>query len=64
MKLSVYPVSVEIYDDEMKQLVATVETNDEVTCKIQILQVVSWNDWMDLSESVRKAMHMMGMEYV
>jgi hypothetical protein len=62
MKLSVYPVSVEIYDDEMKQLVATVETNDEFTCKVQVLQVVGWNDWMDLSDAVRTAMHMMGMQ--
>jgi len=61
MKLAVNPVSVEIYDEETKHLVATVEANDDVTCKVQILQMVGWNDWLDLTDAVRRAMHMMGM---
>ena len=63
MKLSVNPVSVEIYDEEMKHLVATVKMYDDVTCKVQVLQVVGWNDWLDLTDAVRKAMHMMGMQH-
>jgi hypothetical protein len=61
MKLSVNPVTVEIYDEEMKHLVATVESVDEVVCKVEILQVVGWHDWLDLTDAVRRAMHMMGM---
>jgi len=45
----------------MEQLTATVKMNDVVTVKVEILQVVGWNDWMDLTDAVRKAMHMMGM---
>ena len=63
MKLSVNPVSVEIYDEGMKHLVATVDMNDDVTCKVQILQMVGWNDWLDLTDAVRRAMHMMGMQH-
>lgn len=63
MKLSVNPVSVEIYDEEMKHLVATVDMNDDVTCKVQVLQVVGWNDWLDITDAVRRAMHMMGMQH-
>ncbi len=62
MKLSVNPVSVEIYDEEMKHMVATVDMNDDVTCKVQVLQVVGWNDWLDLTDAVRRAMQMMGMQ--
>jgi len=61
MKLSVNPVTVEIYDEEMKHLVATVESVDEGVCKVEILQVVGWHDWLDLTDAVRRAMHMMGM---
>jgi hypothetical protein len=62
MKLSVNPVRVEIYDEEMKHFVATVDMNDDVTCKVQVLQVVGWHDWLDLTDAVRRAMHMMGMQ--
>jgi len=64
MKLSVNPVTVEIYDEEMKRLAATVESVDEVVCKVEILQVVGWNDWLNITDAVRKAMHMMGMHEV
>jgi hypothetical protein len=60
-RLSVTPVKVEIYDDEMQHLVATVQMNDEVTARVEILQVVGWTDWLDLTDAVRRAMHMMGM---
>lgn len=60
-KLSVYPTRIEVYDDEIGNLVATVQQNDEVTVKVEIMQVIGWNDWMDLTDAVRRAMHMMGM---
>ena len=61
MKLSVYPTRIEIYDEDMEQLTATVQMNDEVTVKVEIMQVVGWHDWLDLTDAVRRAMHMMGM---
>jgi hypothetical protein len=61
MKLSVTPTRIEIVDEEMEQLTATVQMNDEVTVKVEILQVVGWHDWLDLTDAVRQAMHMMGM---
>jgi hypothetical protein len=60
-RLSVTPVRVEIYDDEMQHLVATVQMNDEVTARVEILQVVGWTDWLEVTDAVRRAMHMMGM---
>ena len=60
-RLSVYPTRIEVYDDEIGNLVATVHQNDEVTVKVEIMQVIGWNDWMDLTDAVRRAMHMMGM---
>jgi hypothetical protein len=62
MKLSVYPTRVEIGEDERNNLVAIVEANDNNTVKVEIfLPALGWYDWMDLSDAVRKAMHMMGM---
>jgi hypothetical protein len=62
MKLVVNPVKIEIYDEEMHgHVVATVEAVDGIVARVEIKQVVGWNDWLDLSDAVRKAMHMMGM---
>ena len=62
MKLIVNPVKIEIYDEEMHgHVVATVEAVDGIVARVEIKQVVGWNDWMDLTDAVRKAMHMMGM---
>jgi hypothetical protein len=62
MKLSVYPTRIEIGEDERNNLVAIVEANDNHTVKVEIfLPALGWNDWLDLSDAVRKAMHMMGM---
>jgi hypothetical protein len=60
-KLSVYPTRIEVYDDEIGNLVATVHQNDEVTVKVEIMQVIGWNDWLEITDAVRRAMHMMGM---
>ena len=59
MKLSVTPTRIEIDDDEMKTLMATVTMVDGVCVKVELPSVVGWNDWLDLSDAVRKAMHMM-----
>lgn len=40
-------------------LLATVEAIDEVAVKIEINHPVGWNDWLDLTDAVRKAMLMM-----
>ena len=65
MKLVVSPVKIEIYDEEMHgHIVATVEAVDGIVSRVEIGQVVGWNDWLDLSDAVRRAMHMMGMHEV
>jgi len=61
MSLSVLPTRVEILNEEMKQLVATVEAVDEVACKVEICQIVGWDDWLNVADAVRRAMHMMDM---
>jgi len=30
---------------------------------VELPSVVGWHDWLDLSDAVRKAMHMMGMQH-
>jgi hypothetical protein len=61
MKLSVYPTRIEIIDDETKTLMATVTMVDGVCVKVELPSVVGWHDWLDLTDAVRRAMHMMGM---
>lgn len=64
MKLVVNPVKIEIYDEEMHgHIVATVEAVDGIVARVEIKQVVGWNDWLDLTDAVRRAMHMMGMQH-
>jgi len=36
---------------------------DGVCVKVELPSVVGWHDWLDLSDAVRKAMHMMGMQH-
>jgi hypothetical protein len=63
MKLAVNPVKIEIYDEEMHgHIVATVEAVDGIVSRVEIGQVVGWHDWLDLTDAVRRAMHMMGMQ--
>ena len=65
MKIVVNPVKIEIYDEEMNgHIVATVEAVDGIVARVEIKQVVGWNDWLEITDAVRKAMHMMGMHEV
>lgn len=43
-------------------VVATVELVDDVTVKVNINQYVGWNDWLDLTDAVRKVMVLMEVE--
>lgn len=40
-------------------VVATVSLVDDVAVKIDVRQVIGWNDWNDLADAVRKVMLMM-----
>jgi hypothetical protein len=59
MKLSVSPTRIEIVNKENDRLVATVVAVDEAAVKVEFFQAVDWNEWLNLTDAVRKAMHMM-----
>lgn len=40
-------------------VVASVELVDDVTVKVNVNQYVGWNDWLDLTDAVRKVMLLM-----
>jgi hypothetical protein len=61
MKLSVTPTRIEIDDAEMQTLMATVTMVDGVCVKVELPSVIGWNDWLEITDAVRRAMHMMGM---
>jgi hypothetical protein len=62
MKLSVTPTRIEIVDEEMKSIAATVTMVDGVCVKVELPSVIGWNDWLEITDAVRRAMHMMGMQ--
>ena len=43
-------------------IIAAVTLVDEHAVQVDIKQVVGWNDWLDLSDAVRKVMLMMEIE--
>jgi len=59
MKLSVQPTRIEIVNKEIDRLVATVVAVDDSAVKVEFFQSVDWNEWLNLTDAVRKAMHMM-----
>lgn len=59
MKLSVQPTRIEIVDKENDRLVATVQDVDDSAVMVEFFQAVGWNEWLNLTDAVRKAMHMM-----
>ena len=59
MKLSVSPTRIEIVNKEIDRLVATVVAVDDSAVKVEFFQSVDWNEWLNLTDAVRKAMHMM-----
>lgn len=40
-------------------VVATVELVDGVTVKVNVNQYIGWNDWLDLTDAVRRVMLLM-----
>jgi hypothetical protein len=40
-------------------VVASVELVDGVTVKINVNQYIGWNDWLDLTDAVRRVMLLM-----
>ena len=40
-------------------VVASIELVDDVTVKVNVNQYVGWNDWLDLTDAVRKVMVLM-----
>ena len=59
MKLSVQPTRIEIVNKEIDRLVATVVAVDDSAVQVEFFQSVDWNEWLNLTDAVRKAMHMM-----
>jgi hypothetical protein len=48
---------VDIVDDG--KVVATVQLVDENVVQVNIKQVVGWNEWLDLTDAVRRVMVLM-----
>jgi hypothetical protein len=44
-------------------VVASVELVDDVTVKVNINQYVGWNDWLDLTDAVRRVMLLMEVKH-
>jgi hypothetical protein len=40
-------------------VVASVELVDDVTVKVAVNQYIGWNDWLDLTDAVRRVMLLM-----
>lgn len=40
-------------------VVASVSLVDDVTVKVNVNQYIGWNDWLDLTDAVRKVMFLM-----
>ena len=40
-------------------VVASVELVDDVTVKVNVNQYIGWNDWLNLTDAVRKVMVLM-----
>ena len=40
-------------------VVASIELVDDVTVKINVNQYIGWNDWLDLTDAVRRVMLLM-----
>ena len=40
-------------------VVASIELVDDVTVKVNVNQYVGWNDWLDLTDAVRRVMLLM-----
>ncbi len=43
-------------------VVASIELVDDVTVKINVNQYIGWNDWLNLTDAVRKVMVLMEVE--
>lgn len=59
--LKVLPTRIEIIDEEMKAVMATVTMFDGAAVKVELPSVIGWPDWMNITDAVRRAMHMMEM---
>lgn len=44
-------------------VVATVELVDGVTVKVAVNQYIGWNDWLDLTDAVRRVMLLMEVKH-
>ena len=62
MKIDVFPVKIEGYDDDMKEGVFTVEASDEACANVKITTAVNAGTWDELSAAIRKSLLMMKLE--
>lgn len=62
MKIDLFPVKIEGYDDEMKDGVFTVSASDEACAEVKITTAVNVQTWDELSAAIRKALLMMKLE--
>jgi hypothetical protein len=59
MSYTIYPTQIEIVDETMKETAIVITAIDDCAAKIEFKSLVNFDNWHELSDAVRKALHMM-----
>jgi hypothetical protein len=59
MSYTLYPIQVEIVDETMKEAAVFIIAVDDCAAKIEVKTLTNFDDWHELSDAIKKALHMM-----
>jgi len=59
MSYTIYPTQIEIVDDTMHGVSVVISAIDDCAAKIEINSITNFDDWHELSDAIKKALHMM-----